>query len=229
MGELLERVGTADPERDSRLEKEREERVEADRRGAIRRNLAELLRDRGGRYAECRLENFDTPTLKHESAVKRLRAYAESLTEHVAAGDNLTLFGPVGTGKDHLLAAMMGLAIIAGFRTAWRSGADLFGELRDRIDEQRSESRWVSELATVDVLAISDPLPPFGALSEFQAAMLFRVIDARYSRGRSTWITINCKDGKEAESRLTPQIVDRLRHNAMSVQCDWPSYRKPLS
>ena len=190
--------------------------------------MATVFEARGGRYAGCRLENFDCPTAPQLAAVKRLLQYAERLTDHVRAGDSLTLFGPVGTGKDHLLAAMMRLAVLGGFTVAWRSGAELFGEVRDRIDQERSEASWVSALLAVDVLAISDPLPPIGSLTEFQAAMLFRVIDGRYSRSRSTWITINCRDADDAQARLTPQIVDRLRHRALSVHCNWPSYRKPL-
>jgi hypothetical protein len=35
--------------------------------------------------------------------------------------------------------------------------------------------------------------------------------------------------GSEADDRLGSQIVDRLKHDALAIFTDWPSYRKARS
>lgn len=56
--------------------------------------------------------------------------------------------------------------------------------------------------------------------------MLFDLVDARYSRRKPAWVTLNCASRTEAEERIGVQVVDRLAHDALVVTCNWPSYRK---
>jgi DNA replication protein DnaC len=77
-----------------------------------------------------------------------------------------------------------------------------------------------------NVLAISDPTPPLGELSDYQRSMLFRVVDRRYRDLRPTWVTINAADSAEAERKIAPNIIDRLAHGALVLRCNWPSYRR---
>lgn len=164
------------------------------------------------------------------SVVDSVREYLEGL---IISLDGVTaravlLYGPVGTGKDHLLAAMMRFACNSlNMRVVWRDGSDLFGEFRDNMRGGIEESKLLERFTGADVLAISDPVPPFGGLTEYQAGMFFRIIDRRYRDMRPTWITINVKDRAEAVQRMGASIVDRLGHNALGLCCNWESYRKP--
>jgi DNA replication protein DnaC len=70
-------------------------------------------------------------------------------------------------------------------------------------------------------------LPPLGSVnSGFQLSMLFRIIDRRYRDLKATVMTLNVATRAEAETRLSPNIVDRLAHGAMAIHCNWPSYRR---
>jgi DNA replication protein DnaC len=151
---------------------------------------------------------------------------ASHVREHVQSGGNLILYGPPGTGKDHLLVALLRVAIMADLSAEWINGQDLFGEFRDRIDTDLSEERAVRKFCRADVLAISDPLPPRGSVSDYGATMLYRVIDRRYRGLRATWTTVNVADAAEAARELTGPIFDRLADNCVAVFCNWPSYRR---
>jgi len=183
---------------------------------------------RAGRYAASTLDSFITSSPAMESAVKALRAFTENLAAHISSGHGLVLYGPCGTGKDHLMFAAMRAAASAGFRVRWENGIDWFGQLRDRIDDGGSEETMIRPLVNCDILGISDPVPPSGDLSSYQGQMLLRVIDRRYRHRRSTFVTLNVRDRAEAISRMGAPIVDRLIDNALVVHCAWESFRRPL-
>lgn len=185
----------------------------------------------GRRYADCTLDSFEVSrergvAPKQRAILARLKAFVGLIDQEVSIGRNLALFGPVGTGKDHLLACAMRAACQAGFDVEWVNGMDLFGAVRDQMDTEQSEARLLSQWIGPAVLAISDPLPPWGALTPFQAATLFRIVDRRYRDRKPIWITGNFKDGAEAEERIGIQAIDRIRDGALDLLCDWPSYRR---
>lgn len=185
----------------------------------------EFIGIRGARYKTATLSNFTATEQKQIDAIAALTEYRDTMATRLAEGEGVVLFGPKGTGKDHLLVALARAAIIAGFRVTWQNGMDLFGEMRDRIDSQDSERAFVNRFIYPDVLYLSDPVPPIGSLTDFQAAMMFRILDGRYSRRKPTWCSVNVSKGSELDARMGSQNVDRLRHGALSIHCDWPSYR----
>lgn len=233
IGDIASRRAGSTPSRLAPLTDEQIARRDAENRERERdremRARAELWRAfvdvRGSRYADCRLETFDTSSPKQAAAVKALKEYRDTLADRLADGEGVVLFGPKGTGKDHLLVALCPVLFAMGKRVVWQNGMDLFGEMRDRMDSGESERALVARLVYPDVLYLSDPVPPIGSLSEFQASMMFRILDGRYSRRKATWCSVNVSKGSELEERMGPQNVDRLRDGALSIHCDWPSYR----
>ena len=195
------------------------------RSDAIWRAVANRI---GERYAECSFENFhfsnDRAIAERQaSVVNRLREHLENPRK----GRNVVIFGPKGSGKDHLMSAAMRTVAARGVAANWWNGMDLFAAIRDRMDTDRTEAAFLKPLIDAGLLAISDPLPPTGELSSYQRQVLFQVLDARYRHLRPVWITANFSTAKEAEERMGPQLVDRLRDGALALFCDWPSYRKP--
>jgi DNA replication protein DnaC len=192
----------------------------------IKRRLANLLKHIGRRYEHCTLDNYKTTSDKQRHALEKVRGYVKEIESQVAAGNGLILFGPPGTGKDHLLIGAVREAVSLGFTSSWHNAQDLFGSLRDAIDSERPEAKVLSEYTSPTVLVLSDPVPQFGRLTEYQANMLWRIIDRRYRDQKPTWMSLNIKGGEEAGEKLGTSLVDRIRDGATYAFCDWPSYRK---
>ena len=189
--------------------------------------LCRLNERLGPRYAGATLESYHVATDGQRAALVALRDYADRLRDYGREGRGIVLYGGCGTGKDHLLGSLARIAI-GKYHVAveWIRGVDLYARFRDAIRTDTSESEIVDPLAAVPVLIISDPLPPVGPLTEFQAAALLRIIDERYRMMRRTWTSVNVASGAEADQRLGAQVADRLRDGALCIYCDWPTYRK---
>jgi len=199
---------------------------------------ANVIRQVGKRYTSCRLQTFipadNSPERERQAAVlEAVAQFSADIRQHVEQGRNIVLFGPPGTGKDHLLVSVLHAALgelvtpeTPTLTVRWTNGIDLYSRLRDVIgsDERTELSEWRSWVAP-QILYLSDPVPPFGKLSDFQAAFLLRIIDARYRNCRPTYVSLNVKNGEDAAERMGPQVLDRLKHGALVCWCHWPSYR----
>lgn len=215
---------------------EEQARREADARMALaeqkaRRQgaFAKLCERAGQRYSRCLFKNYECKNAAQTAARDACLEYAKSLIEHLSDGKGLVLYGPVGTGKDHLAFAVCSAATLHhGKSVGWINGQDWFGEIRDQMgDDGQAERYIIMRLCAPDLLVISDPLPPYGNLTQHQATMLYRVVNGRYSLGRATIATLNVSSDEEADARLGAATWDRLCHRAWKIKCDWPSYRKP--
>jgi DNA replication protein DnaC len=227
LAKRLERLATPSPEAEERArqyEADKKRREMDERRWAWR----EFVNRRGQRYGSCQFSTFEAPTDDHQKAVAALQAYAETISDKIRIGQNVILFGPPGTGKDHLCMAISREAFRNGFTVAWANGQDLFAAIRDGMKEGTPERRTVAQFTTGDVLYLSDPLPPTGEGRQFQQETLFRIIDRCYSDLKPVWATLNVQNKQEAIERLGPQATDRLMHGALIIPCNWESARKPL-
>lgn len=188
---------------------------------------ANALKDAAGRrYAACTLDNYKVSCDMQARIVNALREYVES--NAVDNGEGIVMYGPVGTGKDHLLFAVASQCVAIDFRVQWVNGQDLFGEIRDRMDGDKPESAFFDKYAGSQLLVLSDPLPPFGNLTQHQATMLYRLMDDRASRRLPTFVSVNVADDAEADARIGAATWDRMCDGAWKIRCAWPSYRKPV-
>lgn len=203
-----------------------EERQVMERANDVHRQWSNLVGDRGSRYQQCRLSNYVVEQPGQRELVDKLSEYSSEFRQRIDQGQNIVLFGPKGTGKDHCLMAMAHEAFRYGVTVTWKNGVELFGDVRDAMSTGDTERSMAARLERADVLWISDPLPPSGSLTDFQQSFLFRIIDKRYSMIRPTWISVNVANGSEAEERMGPQIVDRLREGALTHFCNWESKRQ---
>jgi DNA replication protein DnaC len=191
-----------------------------------------LQEDRGRRYAGCTFDNYKITNDKQRKVVAKLRQYAADKS-NFQNGVGVVLFGTKGAGKDHLLMALA-YEVVKNYGVCahWVNGVTLHADLK-RDDFNNKDNSWDwgdvnSKPSKTPILWVSDPLPPSGALSEYQQRLLFQVIDDRYSQMLPTWLTMNVENGSEAEARMGAQNVDRLCHGALVIACDWESYREPL-
>lgn len=204
---------------------------EAPRINRRQRDESALLTTIGERYASCRLETFRTYGASEEQgrqvrAIHRVKQLLSNLGEHVRSGGNAFFYGNPGTGKDHLLVSILRVAIAErGFDVDWTNGQELYARFRDRIGTQETEEALVREFSRQKILAISDPIPPDGKASEFSSTQLYRVIDRRYRKRLSTFLTANATNEGEAIASLSGPVWDRIRENCFMVWCNWESYR----
>ena len=185
----------------------------------------------GVRYQKCTLQNYiidaETPAdAPQRTVVAEVKKYSENIRERVDSGQGLLLYGPSGTGKDHLLVGLSRVAVANEISVKWVNGSTLYRSMREGMgkDEEALVNRYIYPA----VLYLSDPIPPVGSLTPFQASTLFSIIDGRYRDKKATWATMNVANGSEATQRLGSAIADRLRDGSVSLNCCWPSYRKGL-
>ena len=138
----------------------------------------------------------------------------------------LVLFGPSGTGKDHLLSAVMYHVAGAGIPVAAVRGEDIYMEIRDSMDTHEREQRIIEKFLRPALLGISDPICPRAptlaiGMRVFSAELL---IDGTTPL-RPTWLTMNAVNLANAQARLTGMIWDRFAEGAEIIPCFWQSYR----
>ncbi|MBN2292343.1 MAG: ATP-binding protein [Pirellulales bacterium] len=216
-------------------------------------NMVVFLKSRGKRYHRVCFDNFEITDAKQQEVVNKLKAFGENIIEETEAGNGVVLYGPSGTGKDHLITALARNVILnhggepepsqfnISYRdreppetekelfVRWKNGMSVFADMRDGISRNESEDDFLYPLIKADILILSDPLPPEGELTRYQRETLYRLLDARYSECRPTWCTLNVASGGEAGERMGVPCYDRLRHGALCLYCNWPSYRKAKS
>lgn len=183
----------------------------------------------GPRLAGARLDTFrlhgDPDCRRRQQvALAAIQECASNLRENIRHGRGVLIYGPVGSGKDHLAVSVARVAILdLGATARWVSGPVLYRTAREAMG--RGETDLVERLVRPHVLILSDPFPAVGDLSAYQWQTLYDVVDARYSRRRPTITTANVASLDDLDRRLTPAISDRLRADALVVETRWPSYR----
>jgi len=202
-----------------------ERRREATKRQGL---FADFIGDRR-QYEDCHFGGWIAKTSAQKAVIGALGDYCDQLPAHYRAGEGCLFYGPPGTGKDYLATIVAREACLThGLKCKFINGMDLFVRLRDSMDNERtSEVGIVNELVRCSFLVVSDPLPPTGDLTPYQASMLYRLVDDRNSRGLPTIVTLNVSSGEEAIRRMGGATWDRIRHNAWAFACNWPSFRKP--
>lgn len=184
----------------------------------------------GARYARCTLDNFEVSGEESEAkerAVSLCRDYVANFPSHFKAGRGAIWIGPKGTGKDHLMIAVM-RAIAMKYkseRLRYRSGEAFFDTFKASIGTGGSYASIADGFARPPVLGLSDPLPVKGDLSPHDQDVLFRVLLRRYKDLLPTLATLNVASAEELEQRMGAQSADRLRQDAIIIKCNWPSYR----
>lgn len=220
--ESRERIDAIPPPTPEQIARE-EARHAAELEREAQARVAALVLQAGERYVKCRLSTFNVTTSQQTKIIAALKDYVV----RVNRSEGLVLYGPCGTGKDHLAFAIAGKEAWNGTEVVWLNGQDWFGQVRDAMDGDTTEVSLVNRLARPAMAVISDPLPPVGNLTPHQATMLYRVVQARYQAGKPTIVTVNVSSDAEADERLGVPTWDRLCDGAWKFFCNWPSHRKP--
>jgi DNA replication protein DnaC len=185
----------------------------------IARHLAE-----SGLQPGKTLETFDfsaVPTVRkpHILALASGNAWIEP-------GANILIFGPSGTGKTHLAAAIGAGLIDHGYRVLFTRTTDLVQKLQAARRDLVLPAT-MAKLDKFDCLILDD----LGYVRKDQAetTVLFELIAERYER-KSLVITCNQPfsewDKVFPDPAVTVAAIDRLVHHATIIEINTDSYRR---
>lgn len=133
-------------------------------------------------------------------------------------GEGLYIYGPNGTGKSHLVAAILNRATQQGIAARYGHAPALLRVLRQGFRDNSADDR-LEALAGVTLLAIDD----LGAEApgDWATAVLFDLLKSRDAAGLTTLITSNLP----LDALNDPRIVSLIQGNSLVVPLILSDYR----
>ena len=193
--------------------------------------LAERVQRRIQRHlAEARLPEGKTLDSFDFTAVPMVsKAHVMALASGdawLAKGGTILCFGPPGSGKSHLSAALGAALVENGFRVLFTRTTDLVQKLQSARRDLALESA-IDKLDKFDLLILDDL--SYVHKDQAETSVLFELIAARYER-RSIMITANRPFGAWEnlfpDKAMTIATIDRLVHHATIFEMNVESFRR---
>jgi DNA replication protein DnaC len=185
----------------------------------IARHLAEADLPAGKTLATFEFASVPSLRKAHVLALASGSAWLEQ-------GANILLFGPSGTGKSHLAAAIGSALVENGHRVLFTRTTDLVQKLQ-AARRDLSLPATLAKLDRFDCLVLDD----LGYVRKDQAetSVLFELIAERYER-RSLITTCNQPFSEWGQifpdPAMTVAAIDRLVHHATILELNIESYRR---
>lgn len=181
-------------------------------------------------------ESLDTldwsrPTLQKPE----LRDYLDHAVDYISTGMGLTLIGPPGTGKTHIAAALLKVAVLSGHSARFIGAVKLLDQLRATFDPSRqggfvqTESRILRDLIGVHFLVLDDLR--VDGLTVWGRDRLYALLNPRWEAQRPTLVTSNFTPNELAASSgrdrpgLDEGTLSRLVRSALTIQLAGEDYR----
>jgi len=178
------------------------------------------------RYELATFDGYQTTTDGQKKALAALREYADRFQENRAEGRSLILTGSVGTGKTHLMIALIKRLIDDGYRPRYLTLYDYVHSVREtwRRGAEKTEREVVTSLAEYDLLLLDEV--GVQVFSDNEMMLVHLLIDGRYQRRLPTVIASNL-DMKGILAAIGERAMDRLREgNGRAIVFKWKSARQ---
>jgi len=141
-------------------------------------------------------------------------------------GGTILLFGPSGSGKSHLGAALGHTLVESGYRVLFTRTIDLVQRLQQAHQALSRESA-IDKLDKYHLLILDDLC--YVWKDQAETSVLFELIAARYER-RSLMVTANHPFGEWTsvfqDAAMTLAAVDRLIHHSTISEMNVESHRR---
>ena len=174
-----------------------------------------------------------------QRALLRARRFVDEFVPGAGGQRALLFCGPPGTGKTHLLSAMLReLATAKSVRGRYEEFFLLLSDIRDGFSRGLSSREWLEPLRQVEVLAI-DEIGKGGKNREFEQGILDEIISVRYNAQRPTLLATNYPSpgatwkfaaegevGESLEQRVGPRIFSRLHEMCDLIDVTGPDQRE---
>jgi len=161
----------------------------------------------GLRYQKATLESFEATTPEQQAA----RTVANDFTlMYPAVRGGLIFWGPVGTGKTHLMVGIFReLTLRKGVACRFVDYGNLLNDLKRAYSSHQGDAAVMLPLVDVELLVI-DELGK-GRGTEWEETVLDDLISRRYNAGRVTLCTTNFepRTGREERASLNPAYQGR--------------------
>ena len=144
-------------------------------------------------------------------------------------GGTILLFGPSGSGKSHLGAALGHALVESGYRVLFTRTIDLVQRLQ-QARQALSLEGVIDKLDKYHLLILDDLC--YVRKDQAETSVLFELIAARYER-RSLMVTANHPFGEWTnvfqDAAMTLAAVDRLVHHSTIFEMNVESYRRRVA
>ena len=174
-------------------------------------------------YVSCTFESYRPTNDEAAQVLIAARGYSDNLSQAIERGQSAVFYGSKGTGKTHLMAAIVTRALADNHSALFLGASKIYRRIRDTWGRtaRQTESEVIEALAAVDLLAIDE----IQGTTDQEKAWIFDVINDRYENGRPTLISTNL-DLRALTAAITERAADRLRdRGGLVFRCAWESYR----
>ena len=182
------------------------------------------------RVAQARLPwpwTLDTFPFAKQPGVDRSQIKALAGLDFVRRAQNIVLIGPTGTGKSGIAIGLLRQACLNGYTGRFYNAQELFDELYASLAD-RTTTNLLKAMSRMRPIVIDEL--GYLTLKPEQVNAFFRLMEQRYGRV-STIITTNLAYDAWYDmfgnKPLVDALLDRLRHQCITIRIDGPSLREP--
>jgi DNA replication protein DnaC len=192
------------------------------------------LEDRYHKRIKKLIQKSRLPRIKHlkDFNASRIPELTQGLVNELATGnfldraENLLIFGNSGTGKTHLVIALVQEWCNRGRKAIFMTAAELIQELL-KAKRQERWNEYIRSINRNEAIVIDDI--SYVACDKHETDLLFLLLASRYEN-KSLVITSNLPFGEWGtifkDETTTKAAVDRLVHHSTVLRLNAESYRK---
>jgi DNA replication protein DnaC len=184
--------------------------------------------------AQCPERHVANMAMAEATDNPRWKAVRDQLVDRIQYADGflVALLGIRGPGKTQIAVSVIHRATAQMCTARYVKAMDLFRLIRrafasrERGEASEMEDDIVEELVAFDLLVI-DELDQRGQ-TDWEQNVLVNLIDRRYDARKCTLLISNAEKPNFA-AMMGASVASRIAETGESIECEWPSYRRPGS